>query len=218
MINNPPSSITQAQLDLKAPLASPTFTGTVAGITKSMVGLGNVDNTSDATKPISTATQTALDNKTKTLFDYYTDVTVGGAETDIYSSNVIAGQLANNGEKLTAQYGGNFVTGGTELCDLEVYFGGSVIWDSTGVAPSTGTTSWRVWVEIIRVSASVIRYTVSLNTTGASGFVYAKSDELTGLTLSNANILKITGTSSGVGSGSGDIIGKMGFVEWRPAA
>lgn len=31
-------------------LESPTFTGTVGGITKSMVGLGNVDNTSDATK------------------------------------------------------------------------------------------------------------------------------------------------------------------------
>jgi len=46
-----------------APLASPTFTGTVNGITKSMVGLGNVDNTSDASKPISSATQTALDNK-----------------------------------------------------------------------------------------------------------------------------------------------------------
>jgi hypothetical protein len=42
---------------------SPTFTGTVAGITSTMVGLGNVDNTSDANKPISTATQTSLDLK-----------------------------------------------------------------------------------------------------------------------------------------------------------
>jgi hypothetical protein len=46
-----------------APLASPTFTGTVSGITKSMVGLGNVDNTTDALKPISQATQTELDAK-----------------------------------------------------------------------------------------------------------------------------------------------------------
>ena len=38
-------------LSAQAPLASPTFTGTVIGITKSMVGLGNVDNTSDANKP-----------------------------------------------------------------------------------------------------------------------------------------------------------------------
>jgi hypothetical protein len=52
-----------SDLAAKAPLASPTFTGTVAGITKSMVGLGNVDNTTDAGKPVSTATQTALDLK-----------------------------------------------------------------------------------------------------------------------------------------------------------
>ena len=50
-------------LDLKAPLANPTFTGTVSGVTKSHVGLGNADNTSDTAKPISTATQTALDLK-----------------------------------------------------------------------------------------------------------------------------------------------------------
>ena len=46
-----------------APLASPTFTGTVSGVTKSMVGLGSVDNTSDTGKPVSTAQQTALDLK-----------------------------------------------------------------------------------------------------------------------------------------------------------
>ena len=61
--NKPVSTATQTALDLKANLASPTFTGTVAGITSSMVGLGNVDNTTDANKPVSTATQTALDLK-----------------------------------------------------------------------------------------------------------------------------------------------------------
>ena len=56
------STITSA-LALKAPLASPTFTGTVSGVTKSMVGLGSVDNTTDANKPVSTASQAALDLK-----------------------------------------------------------------------------------------------------------------------------------------------------------
>jgi len=59
-IDKPVSTATQTELDLKAPLASPTFTGTVSGITKTMVGLGNVDNTSDLNKPVSTATQTAI--------------------------------------------------------------------------------------------------------------------------------------------------------------
>lgn len=35
----------------------------LTGLTKGQVGLGNVDNTSDANKPVSTATQTALDLK-----------------------------------------------------------------------------------------------------------------------------------------------------------
>lgn len=67
------TSAIQTQLDAKlesttaastyAPIASPTFTGTVNGVTKSMVGLANVDNTADTAKPISSATQTALDAK-----------------------------------------------------------------------------------------------------------------------------------------------------------
>lgn len=52
-----------AALDLKANISSPTFTGTVGGITATMVGLGNVNNTSDLSKPISTLTQAALDLK-----------------------------------------------------------------------------------------------------------------------------------------------------------
>jgi len=44
-----------------------TFTGTVTGVTKTHVGLGNVDNTSDANKPISSATQTALNAKANSL-------------------------------------------------------------------------------------------------------------------------------------------------------
>jgi hypothetical protein len=62
-LGKPISTATQTALDLKAPLASPTFTGTVSGVTKAMVGLTNADDTSDAAKPISTATQTALDLK-----------------------------------------------------------------------------------------------------------------------------------------------------------
>lgn len=43
-----------------APINSPTFTGNVTGVTSTMVGLGNVSNTSDALKPVSTAQATAI--------------------------------------------------------------------------------------------------------------------------------------------------------------
>lgn len=61
-----------------ARINNPTFTGTVGGITKAMVGLGNVDDTSDASKPVSTAVQTELDKKTDELYIY---VSTAGATT-----------------------------------------------------------------------------------------------------------------------------------------
>jgi hypothetical protein len=73
-------------------LAGPTFTGTVGGITKSMVGLGNVDDTTDANKPVSTATQTALDlklNSNSPSVDYY----IANSGTGSYTVNGVANGL-----------------------------------------------------------------------------------------------------------------------------
>lgn len=78
-VNKPVSTAQQTALNLKANLASPTFTGTVTlpsttnGLSKSNVGLANVDNTSDANKPISTATQTALNGKASTSHTHASD-------------------------------------------------------------------------------------------------------------------------------------------------
>ena len=103
---NPSAAISQSKIsglvtDLadKAPLASPTFTGTVSGVTKAHVGLANVDNTSDANKPVSTATQTALDAKLNLAGATMTGaLTLSGAPTSdlhaatkLYVDNVAAG-------------------------------------------------------------------------------------------------------------------------------
>lgn len=76
---HPQSEITSlvGDLALKAPLASPAFSGTPTGITKAHVGLGSVDNTSDAGKPVSTAQQTALNLKANLAGPTFTG-TVGG--------------------------------------------------------------------------------------------------------------------------------------------
>ena len=73
----------QTQIDSKAPSSSPTFTGTVAGITKSMVGLSNVDNTTDASKPVSTAQQTALDLKANLSGPTFTGTVILPSTTSI---------------------------------------------------------------------------------------------------------------------------------------
>jgi hypothetical protein len=61
-------------VSLKAPLINPTFTGTVSGITAEMVGLENVDDTSDANKPISTAAQGALNTKAPLVNPTFTGI------------------------------------------------------------------------------------------------------------------------------------------------
>jgi hypothetical protein len=77
------SSTLTTSIALKAPLADPTFTGTVAGVTKTMVGLGSVDNTTDLAKPISNATQTALDLKAPLANATFTGTVVLPATTSI---------------------------------------------------------------------------------------------------------------------------------------
>lgn len=62
--------------------------GTVV-LTKADVGLGNVDNTSDANKPVSTATQTALNLKANAA-DVYTQAQIGDPATDFAAGFVAA--------------------------------------------------------------------------------------------------------------------------------
>lgn len=97
-------------LALKAPIASPTFTGTVSGVTKAMVGLGNVDNTSDANKPVSTATQTALDAKANLSGATFTGAISG-------TSLTLSGNLTVNGTTTTVNTT-NFTT-----ADPVIYLG-----------------------------------------------------------------------------------------------
>jgi hypothetical protein len=127
------TSSIQNQLDAKlasstasstyAPIANPTFTGTVAGITKSMVGLANVDNTTDANKPVSTATQTALDAKLALAGGTMTGaLTLSGAPssdlhaaTKLYVDNVVAG--INFHEAVRVATTANITLSGTQTID-----------------------------------------------------------------------------------------------------
>lgn len=72
--NKPISTATQTALDAKEPTITATTSAdyyrgdkTFQTLDKAAVGLSNVDNTSDVNKPISTATQTALDGKEDTI-------------------------------------------------------------------------------------------------------------------------------------------------------
>ena len=66
------------------------------GTTKADIGLGNVDNTSDADKPISTATQTALDGKANIGHKHVV------ADITDFPTNV--SELNNDAEYITNSY------------------------------------------------------------------------------------------------------------------
>jgi uncharacterized protein (TIGR02145 family) len=72
----------------KAPVNNPEFTGTVYGITQTMVGLDNVNNTSDASKPVSTATQTVLALKAPLASPTFTGTVSGIDKTMVGLGNV----------------------------------------------------------------------------------------------------------------------------------
>ena len=88
--NKPISNATQSALNGKENTITPGTTAqylrgdkTFQTLDKAAVGLSNVDNTSDANKPISNATQTALDGKQKVITSG-TAAPSGGVDGDIY--------------------------------------------------------------------------------------------------------------------------------------
>jgi hypothetical protein len=129
----------------KAPLASPTFTGTVSGITKAMVGLGSVDNTSDAAKPVSTAQATAIALKANLASPSFTGV-VSDADGKLRSVPQVAKTAAytlvagDNGKNI------NITTGGITI-PTSVFAAGDIIsvYNQSGTAQNitfTGLTCY----------------------------------------------------------------------------
>ena len=81
-------------LGVKGSSESAYRTGNV-NITKANIGLGNVDNTSDEDKPVSTATQTALNGKANTS-GTYPNMTVGNATHATNADNATNAVNADN--------------------------------------------------------------------------------------------------------------------------
>ncbi len=150
------------------------------------------------------------------IADHYADVPSGLTETDLYTDTLAADTLAVDGDKVTALYVCTLVFS-TSTKQVRVYFGGSAIFD-TGALTVSAAGSLIIPVTIIRESATVIRYAISATTKAASTTEFAVVGRLTGLTLSSSNVLKITGTTAGTGSASGDVVATMGTVQKVPGA
>lgn len=156
--NKPVSTAQQTALDLKADLASPTFTGTVSGITKSMVGLGNVTNDAqlkaadldtDGTLAANSDSKIASQKATKTYAD--TKIAATYLDTDgtlaANSDSKIATQKATKTYADTKEPAITVLPlskGGTNNGSLTAAAGSVLYTDATKVQKNTAGTSDQV--------------------------------------------------------------------------
>jgi len=184
-------------LDAKAPLSSPTFTGTVSGITKLMVGLGNVDNTSDASKPISSATQTALNAKydASNPLGFISGITSSNVTTALgytpYNatnpSGYISGITSGNVTTALGYIPYNSSNPSNFIAKTDLSAGAGISYNST-----TGVIS----SSITQYTDSNARAAITLTTNGTSGA--ATYNATTG-------VLNIPSYTGGGGGGSGTV-------------
>jgi len=102
-------TVTAANITDATTIGRTVLTSADATAVRTAVGLGNVNNTSDANKPISSATQTALDAKQATLVSGTTIKTVNG--TSILGSGNIA--ISGGGGSVTVLGASDPIPGGT---------------------------------------------------------------------------------------------------------
>lgn len=153
------------------------------------------------------------------VFDNYADAgNTGTGEDDLHTNTLAASILGTNGDKVVARYGGVFNGAAAATQELRMYFGGTKIYDSGALAIGVATNSWTMDVTVIRESSTVVRCAVSVSTDFGTLFPYSSYTRITGLTLTNTQILKITGEAAGVGAADNQIVAKLSTGEWKSAA
>jgi hypothetical protein len=156
----------------------------------------------------SPTTWTYLD---RTLQSFYTDAgNTGTGETDLYTYTMPGATLDANGLSLTIEYAGSF-TDASATPEIKLYFGGTVIY-SSGVLTLTGTGDWRAKVTMFRNGGATIIATTSFE---AKNTTITNTPVITGLgslDFTSDIIIKVTGTATGAGGGTADILAKMGQI------
>lgn len=155
-----------------------------------------------------------------TIFDHFIDGAsshVDGTEDTLYTDTIPAGALNANGTKISGYYNFAIVGHAVSTNRIQLKACGTTIFDTAAVNwPLTANLTLRF--DIVRVSATVVRCTVSATTTTATVIPYSVYTEITGLTLSNAQVLAVTDISTGTNSAAADVTAKQASIIWTPAA
>lgn len=135
------NKISSLQAFLDAKLATNGNGSQLTGLTKAQVGLPNVDNTSDANKPISTATQTALNNKST----FYVGLDAGANDSYVITASPIPSSYTTG---MIVIFRAN--TQNTTGCSINVNsLGAKTIVKRVNTTPATGDILSQMWVMLI---------------------------------------------------------------------
>lgn len=147
-----------------------TASGTIAGIDKTDVGLANIDNTSDANKPVSTATQTALNAKAPIASPTFTG-TVAGPTINATTALQVGGVGLGTWTNYTPTLSGTGWAFGNAIVDAAYTRIGKTVWFR--IAVKWGTTS--------TYGASFPIFTLPSSIYAAASIAFAAGGEAYGL-------------------------------------
>ena len=190
----------QAALDLKAPLANPTFTGTVGGITAAMVGLGSVDNTADASKPVSTA-QAAAD----AVVQAYAIQRANHTGTQAVGTITGLGSLATQSGTFSG------TSSGTNTGDQTITLTGDVTGSGTGTFAATLSASGVTAGTYASVTVDEKGRVTSGTATQAWSTLTGTPTTLAGYGITDGQKTITSGTAAPTGGNPGDI-----YLRYKP--
>ena len=117
-------------------------TGNPHATTKAQVGLGNADNTSDANKPVSTATQTALNAKQATLVSGTNIKTINGNSVLGSGDIVTSVQLSYRHDFNVYDYLGKAASGSSEGASVWTITRLTIASDGTATVGTATNVDW----------------------------------------------------------------------------
>mgnify|MGYP001603040922 CR=1 FL=1 len=141
---------------------------------------------------------------------------VDGTEDDLYSVTLAANTFSADNQSVVQVEHINLAAHATATRVVRKYLSGTEIWDS-GTLTLAGGADVTLTTQVMRASSSSLVALVTVSTTSASTVPYVIATTVSGLTLSNTQILKTTGTAAGVGAAAADITNDRIGGKWYPA-
>lgn len=172
----------------------------------------------------SVITKGYLENRSSlTLCEFYNDgSSIGTGLTTLYTTSGLvdtSNMLSVNGDKFKGSFGGYYTGATASTKSVHLYYGGNDLFGSVATAYES-PSYWRIEFSIIRSNSSQIRYDVMItiyDTINNTSKVEQVSGAYGGFDFTTDGVIEVRGQSIGGGSADGDIVSRVGHIEFGPA-